>query len=271
MFYYQIRNDLQKKYYDTWVEVGVDGGEKVLELLLSETPTGNHYRDRYIYLKNIHKKLHPYQFVNKNDVVIACGCHNGKIDIGTSQPLIFSTLAKKVIVLEPDPVNIKALENYIEKYSIKNIEIVPKAVWHTETTVEFTVCEKTESNQIGKIKNKGTQIQVHTVTLDQLNKEYGPVNFVHLTINNFELEALQGAEKLLETDVRVSIAMIAEKHGMFSKRMKALQLLKENGYYIGCADGPPRAWKKRNFYFAVGIKNKNRLKQLRFKEQEIPW
>jgi len=211
--------------------------------------------------------LHPYQFINKDYTVIACGCHNGKIYIGTSQPLILSTLAKKVIVLEPDPVNINELENYINKHNIKNIEIVPKAIWYKEEDIEFTVCKKTESNQIGKLQwnpSGGKQIKVQATTLDKIYFEYGQIDFVNLTINGTEKEALMGAQEMLKTNTEISIAMIATKHCMFKMRMEAINILKENNYNIGWADSPPRAWRKKEFLFAVGTKDINKLNKLNF-------
>ena len=267
--FYQARNDLQNKYYETWRLAGQKGN--VLKTLTGSTPLGNHYEDCYLRMTDIHRHLHPYQFISKEDIVIACGCHDGKVQIGTSQPLILSTLAKKVIVLEPDPVNINVLKNYILKHSIDNIEIVPKAVWHTETTVVFTVCKRTESNQIGKVGSRGKQIEVPTTTLDLLATEYGDIDFVNLTINGTEFEALLGAQDMLKNNTNISIAMITKRHPMFKSRMKAIDLLENNGYYIGCADGPPRAWNVKDFYFSVGTKDKELLKKLSFKEGEIPW
>lgn len=269
MFYYQPKDDIRTKYYQVWRQTGNKGG--VLKALTNIEPSGNHYTDRYLRLIDIHRHLHPYQFINKDYTVIACGCHNGKIQIGTSQPIIFSTLAKHVIVIEPDPVNIKALEDYISEHNINNITIIPKAVWRTEGMVEFTVCGRTESNQIGKLDQRGKQIQVPTITFDQLMSQYGQIDFIHLTINGVEAEALQGATKMLQTNTEVSIAIIDSKHSMFSKRMRALDILKANSYYIGCADGPPRAWKKKSFYFAVGTKDNNKLTQLGFVKEPIPW
>jgi FkbM family methyltransferase len=267
--FYQSRNNTQCGYYKAWAKAGIKGS--VHEELTGIKSSGNHYKDRYLRMADLHKQLHPYQFINKDYTVIACGCNDQKIPIGTSQPLIFSTIAKHVIVLEPDPVNIKALGDYITKHKIKNITIVPKAVWNTETMVEFTVCGRTASNQIGKLGRRGRQIKVPTVTFDQLMAKYGKIDFIHLTINGLEPEALEGAIEMLKTDTEVSVAMIHSKHVMFKKRMRALNILRTAGYYIGCADGPPRAWQKQGFYFAVGTKDKDKLAQLRFHEEEVPW
>ena len=41
-----------------------------------------------------------------------------------------------------------------------------------------------------------------------------------------------------------------------------LSSLKENGYNIGWANGPPRAWTGMEFLFAVGTKDDNKLNEL---------
>ena len=266
--FYQTRDEIQNKYYKAWQTATIKG--HVLKTMTGKKPTGNHYQDRYINMIDIYKQLHPYHFIDKEDVVIACGCNNEKIHIGTSQPLIFSTLAKKVITLEPDPVNTKDLQEYITKNNIKNIEIVPKAVWHTNAIVTFSVCKRTESNQIGKL-SQGEHVKVPAITLDSLVEKYNKIDFVHLTINGTEEEALLGAKETLKTNTKISIAMIAKNHVFFNRRMKAIKLLEDNGYMIACADACPRAWQRNKFYFSVGIKNREMLEKLRFKEGEIPW
>jgi FkbM family methyltransferase len=271
MFYYQARNKIQTKYYEAWHEAGMKGGDIASKTLTKLKLSKSHYINRYKRLAKIRSNLHPYQFIDKSSTVIACGCHNGKIGLGLSQPIIFSTLAKHVIVLEPDPVNLSALNDYISKYKIKNITVVPKAVWHTEETVEFTVCGRTESNQIGKLNSRGKQISVSATTLDKLALEYGQIDLVHLTINGTEFQALEGATEMLKTSTEVSIAMLFKRHGMFKRRMRAIDLLKEHGHFIGCANAPPRAWVQTPWYFAVGTKDEDKLVNLNFKNEEVPW
>ena len=55
---------------------------------------------------------------------------------------------------------------------------------------------------------------------------------------------------------------------MFSDRMKALEILKNNNYHIAWGNGPPGAWNTKIFYFAVGTKDKNILDSLGFEEKE---
>jgi FkbM family methyltransferase len=274
MFYYQPETQVQANYYAAWQEAGAGGREDALRALMGQSPSGNHYWDFYVSQADLREQLHPYQFLSKDDTVVTCGCHNGKIGLGLSQPLIFSTLVKHIIVVEPDPVNLEALDSYIHTYGVYNMTIVPKAIWHTEKDVEFTVCGRTESNQIGKVGNRGTQVRVPATTLDNIASWFGHIDFVHLTINGTEAEALWGAASLLKTDTKFSVAMLYKGHPMFNRRVRALRLLQGYDYHIACANGPPRAWRTDPFYFAVGTKNKGQLEKLGFeqrKEEEIPW
>lgn len=274
MYFYQKRNDIQQHYYDAWKKAGFDGRNLVLDKLKNTRPSGHHYNDYYVKLADIRKHLHPYHMIDRRSTVVAGGCHDGKVTLGLSQPLIFSTLAKRVVVFEPDPHNIEFLQKYIDKYDIKNVEIIPRAIWNEETTVEFTVCNRTESNQIGKLGKRGRQIEVTATTLNKIGKEIGHIDFVHLTINGVELQAVQGATDLISEGAEFCIAMLFREQGMFRRRKRALDFLEECGYSIGCVNAPPRAWQNPPFYFATATKNIDKLKSLGFVAcdfENIPW
>lgn len=265
--FYQAPTEIQKIYFNIWREAGRTN--KAL-LPLIKKRTKNHYFDHYLGLSYIYKNLHPYQFISKEDTILVCGCHNEKINLGVSQPLIFSALAKHVIILEPDPINTKTLNEYIKDYQIKNITVIEKAIWEEELDeIEFISHKNaTATNRIGNYKNKqGERIKVATTTIDNLKEAYENIKFVHLTINGVEKEVIKAAKKTLKTDTIISVAMINKNHHMFSDRIKALDILKKNGYYIGWGNGQPAAWLKNKFYFAVGTKDKEKLISLGFKKE----
>jgi hypothetical protein len=53
---------------------------------------------------------------------------------------------------------------------------------------------------------------------------------------------------------------------LFNERLKALDLLKENGYRIAIADACPRPWLPMRFYVAVGVKDISEAERLGFHE-----
>jgi len=227
--------------------------------------TGNHYLNTYQNLRDINKHVFPYNFVSNTDTIVSCGCARMYLDMGISDPFIFATLAKKVILFEADPINIPAVSSYIENNNVENVELISKAVWDKNEEVMFSSYKKTPggSNHIGG-SNRNILVPIEGITLDAAIKE--PVDLLHLTINGIEHKVLKTAESLLENKPIVTVAMFNKSHEMFKNRKKAVELLYDSGYYIGWAKASSIPWEDFNFWFAIATPDKDQLQSLGFEQ-----
>jgi len=223
--------------------------------------SGDHYLYTYQSIKDINKHIFPYNFVKDTDTVVSCGCARMYLDMGISDPLIFATLAKKVILFEADPINIPVVDSYLEDNKIGNVELIPKAVWNKNEEVMFSSYKNSPGggNHVGG-GNRKIMVPVEGITLDAAVKE--PVDFLHLTINGIEHRVLETAESMLENKPIVTVAMFNKRHEMFKRRKKAVELLYDCGYYIGWAKACSIPWEDFDFWLAIATPDKDKLESL---------
>jgi FkbM family methyltransferase len=235
MIFIQNRNGTQRLYYDEWKKTGPS--KKLAK--------------KYLKQPSVLSRLHPYQFIKPSDVVLQCGAHDGLIDVGISQPIIMSVLAKKVIVIEADKNNINALKKHIEQNNISNISIIESVVWNEEGDVSFALApEGTQGNAIAKFKS-GKVIKLRASTIDRLLNRTA-VNFACLTVNGAEKEAIDGAKQCFKS-ADIAIPLLSKGAWLFPRRARLLRNLVESGYNIAIADSNPRPWANM-FYFAIATR-----------------
>ena len=218
--YFQDKSNIQLDYYSNW-----------------KKPIN------YSSTKEIFRKLHPYQFVKEGDTVFTVGCQSALINMGGSQPLIYSSVvgdSGKVIVIEPDPTSISSLTKYINTHNITNIEIVDKAIWDENIKLKFNFYDGKIPCGVSSIREKisGVSEKPSTIvdgrTLDSLIDEYGKPDFINLTINGSEYTALRGLD--LGQNIKISIAMVTRKTALdpggkwsaalFDERLKKVEMQK---------------------------------------------
>lgn len=266
---------------------------KTLKNIPTLTDTGNQYVDMYVNRKEIFKQVFPFDFVKPEHTVIACGSRGDLCETGQSDPIILSQLAKHVIIVEAETKNIKMLETYIKKNNIENITLVNRIIWNDKTELDFMCYPKSAASRVGK-SNKVKTEKYETTTLTSLMNEFGPIDFVHLTVNGAEHNAIRGARKLTQYGTVFSIAFLGKDKEIFETRKKAIEKLQRSGYCIGweiyngedpvewkaSSDDPvgrlhvSKVTRKENikklelgqYGFCVAIKDKNKLISLGFEE-----
>jgi FkbM family methyltransferase len=114
----------------------------------------------------------------------------------------------KLFVIEPDLNNFRALEEFIRCNELNNIICIHKAIWSSQTKLKFMIGKRSNDSQLSEyLKDVSIQIdkyweseyEIDTITLDRLYKDYkiNKLDFICLTINGAEYEALQGASIVL--------------------------------------------------------------------------
>ena len=128
-----------------------------------------------------------------NTTVIDCGAFTG------DTVLLFNQLLnpKKIVALEPDPLNLKRLTQTIKKSNLTNVLAIPTAVGSSKKTAGITLSGTAGAHLSPRKPNQPT---VPTNTIDNLVKKHTLQNIklIKMDIEGSELEALKGAKKTIK-------------------------------------------------------------------------
>lgn len=133
-----------------------------------------------------------------------------------------------VIALEPDPENAEQLRENIRLNDVEDkITVLEKGLWKEEDQKGFE-----RDRQLGMASqiNENASITIDLDTLDSIVSEHGEPDLVKMDIEGAEIEALKGAEKVLE-EVRpkFSIATYHRRDGEKTFR-QVEEILEQHGY-----------------------------------------
>ncbi len=134
-----------------------------------------------------------YRFVcdTESPLVIDCGSN-----IGLSI-IYFKKLFPRcrVMAFEPDKKVFEILEFNVSSFGFSNVEIFDKAVWNSETTLEF-MSEGADGGRVVATEDQSySKYSVNTIRLRDYLKE--PVDFLKIDIEGAETEVIQDCEDLL--------------------------------------------------------------------------
>lgn len=139
-------------------------------------------------------------FICENDLIFDIGANHG---IHTS---VYLDKNCKVISVEPQPNCVKILN---EKFNNnKNVIILQKAVSNNIGISKFCLCsedalstmvpEKWKSGRFNSLKdNWNNFIDVETITIDNLIKEYGVPKFCKIDVEGHEYEVISGLNRMI--------------------------------------------------------------------------
>jgi FkbM family methyltransferase len=134
--------------------------------------------------------------LRSDETFIDCGAYDGDTirDFLKKTNETFSTIH----AFEPDPINFNKLSGFVSSFSFKEkITLYQKAVSAQFESLRFSTTGTASST----INVKG-QIEVESVPLDGILKKYNPT-FVKMDIEGGEIDALMGAEKIIQESVPV--------------------------------------------------------------------
>ena len=158
------------------------------------------------------KKSYFFKSEEKKPYIIDCGSN-----IGLSI-LYFKNLFpdSKILSFEPDPELLQYLNQNLESNSICNVEVVPKAVWHSNETLYFLA----DGADGGKISPSPTSQSVEAVSLVSFLER--KVDFLKIDIEGNELEVLRSCKEHLSNIKKIFI----EYHSFKNKDQQLSELLK---------------------------------------------
>ncbi|HEX9998445.1 MAG TPA: FkbM family methyltransferase [Abditibacterium sp.] len=120
-----------------------------------------------------------------------------------------------IIAFEPDAAIVQVLKTNIQRASIKGVEIIPHALWSTETTLRF----RSDGADGGRLE-EDISLQ-HSVTTVRLRSYMqSKVDFLKMDIEGAEIEVLQDCADLL-----VNVERIFVEFHSFENRVQGLAQL----------------------------------------------
>ncbi len=161
------------------------------------------------------------------------------LDIGANIGIMTYHLSKsfpdrKIFSIEPMPDNLEVLKQIIQKFNLKNVELLPFAVGNTEEELEMILPLN------GKVKmqglahvvhesidewNEGQTIKTRAITLDS-QFENIPISGIKMDIENFEYFALLGGQEVLTRQKPVIYLELWDNEN----RTNCFDLLSQIGY-----------------------------------------
>lgn len=152
-----------------------------------------------------------------------------------------------VWAFEPNTENFYCANQTIELNNLTNITLQPFGLGNTNSACELTIARddsslggsSTFTNQ-KQGKRSTTKVMTQIVTLDSIIPSTRKIDMIQLDVELYELQALQGAVKILQRDNPTLILEMFEGHDV-----ELRQFLKEQGYSEVCKLHDNTVWKKR--------------------------
>jgi FkbM family methyltransferase len=141
------------------------------------------------------------QHVRKNDVVLDIGAN-----IGFYAQLLSQLVGKngKVHCFEPDQVNFKHLLESVGNFN--NIVPVNKAVGsETGTITLYTSKSLNVDHRTYQPEDFENKIEIGSVSIDDYLGSDKKADFIKIDIQGFEMQAIKGMEKILNTNANIKI------------------------------------------------------------------
>lgn len=134
--------------------------------------------------------------VRPGDVVVDVGAH-----IGTFADDAFRRGAAKVIMVEPDPVNVECIRrNFAAEIASGKVVVVPEGAWSKVDVLRFETGVSNSGTGSFVVRETGSdEVQVPVRPLDDMLRSAGidRVDFIKMDIEGAEREALRGAARTL--------------------------------------------------------------------------
>lgn len=132
-----------------------------------------------------------------------------------------------VIAVEPEPTNIAYLKANVSPF--KNVHIIQKAAWNCHEKVKLYLHDMPTGHSM--LDKFNEYIEVEADTLDNMVRGLvRNVDFLKIDVQGVELQALQGAEKLLESIKK----LVVETHLLAGKNTapEVIEFLKQRKFNI---------------------------------------
>jgi len=216
----------------------------------------------YMYQRIVKDEIYRFRPYGAKPLIVDGGANMGLSVIFFKQKYPES----RVIAFEPDPEMFKILEANCASFDFEDVELVPKALWSCETTLQFWQ----EGSDAGRLVDNGDAngktLEVSTARLrDYLDQK---VDLLKLDVEGAETELLEDCADLLPNveNLFVEYHSFADKPQTLSRLLHTL----EQAEFRVHVHAPPEAcWRKPFFARRVGHLGFDCLLEI-FAYREIP-
>ncbi|MCF8342840.1 MAG: FkbM family methyltransferase [Chitinophagaceae bacterium] len=201
-----------------------------------------------IFIQEVYK----FETQNKSPIILDCGANWGL------SVIYFKNLFtdSQIIAFEPDPKIFELLTENIKIFKFKNVELINKAVWSSNSFLSFS-SDGALGGSLSELGiNDNITSEIETVRLKEyiLDKE---IDFLKIDIEGAELEVLADIKEELQ-NVRF---LFVEYHGIPQKPAylsELLEIIQDSGYkyYIASANElmkNPFIDHKKEFYYELQL------------------
>lgn len=174
------------------------------------------------YLEILKDEIYKFTTDSENPLIIDCGANMGVSVLFFAREFP----GAKIIAFEPEEAIYNVLKKNISSYGLSNVELHQKAVWNSETVLEFTSDHGMGGSVANTFSNQQA-VKVHTVRLADFLQE--KVDFLKLDIEGAEYIVLKDCEPLLKNVEKLFV----EYHSFINQEQKLeeiLDMLKRAGF-----------------------------------------
>jgi FkbM family methyltransferase len=144
----------------------------------------------YMYREIFEKQIYRFETDSKIPFIIDAGANIGLSIIYLKELYPNS----RIIAFEPDSSVFEVLKANVKNSSLTDVELVKKALWSSETTLEF-LSEGSDGGRMVNLEDSAKKITVETVRLRDFLCQ--PVDFLKMDIEGAETEVLRDVQDLL--------------------------------------------------------------------------
>jgi len=205
-----------------------------------------------VLLNREYEYLSDFELVNFEDkIVVDAGAHVGLFS------LVASTFAKKVISIEPHPVNFNLLKINKILNNAENIMPIDRALWFEKKTLNLHEGAHTGSSSIIQHGSYAKCYNVCTVTLKEIIDNFGEIELLKMDVEGSEFEIFKHLNGDFLRDIKCIVAEIHRKAGNAGQIIDFLssQDFRVDFFY------PPLL--KNTVKYQIEVKNLLRLKMWR--------
>lgn len=174
------------------------------------------------YQEIFQEQIYKFNSSNPHPYIIDCGANMGVSVLYLAR--LFPSA--KILAFEPEEGIFSILKANVEQFGLNQVTLIPKAVWDSETTLQFT-SDHGMGGSVENVFSTEKAVTIETVRLaDYLNQ---PVDFLKLDIEGAEYTVLKDCAHLLHNVQHLFV----ECHSFINKKQQlheVLQLLQDSGY-----------------------------------------
>lgn len=147
----------------------------------------------------------PYRLLKPGATVVQIGAPWDLLSVGRSRSMQFSQFVGpmgRVIIIEPDPENVRHLREHISRYAVENVTLIPKGAWNEPGTLRFLsdpdhpaanlVESVFDDARVDRDRFKAIEINVDTLENMLGALQVDEIDLLSLTTNGSELSIING-------------------------------------------------------------------------------